>query len=249
MDTNRDCILCTECVTACPNDNILMRFRGWGHDLWARTKGRLDESVGAITIAGLVTIASFFLVLYLPQLNIFMGTILPAGVPPNDWPRVASIGLLYLGGIAAALLLMYGFSHLSRLFSGTKDISTKTFFIHFGYAAIPLGIMKFLSDILDHILRTWGVLVDVVRSLLLDFPLNRIIPEEVTVEQLMSANQTYLLQMVLITIGFGFSLYVAYKLSGRMFPDKNIAFMAFLPIGAFIFIMGMASLWTLSVAI
>jgi hypothetical protein len=166
-----------------------------------------------------------------------------------DWPRSASIGVLYLGGIAAALLLMYGFSHLSRLFSGTKDISTKTFFIHFGYAVVPLGVMKFLADIIDHVLRTWGVLVDVTHALLRDFPLNRLTAEEVTVKQILSSNQTYMLQTVLVSIGFGFSLYVAYKLVGRMFPDRDTAFRAFLPIGAFIFIMGIAALWSLSAAL
>ena len=266
MDTNRDCILCTECIKACPHDNIKMRFRRWGHDLWARRKGRLDESVGAVTIAGMVTMVSLLLVFFLPPLRAFMETIWPAGEPPTDWPRLvsilvlylgsladwprsASIGVLYLGGIAAALLLMYGFSHLSRLFSGTKDISTKTFFIHFGYAVVPLGVMKFLADITDHVLRSWGVLFDVTHALLRDFPLNRVVLEEVTVRQLMTANQAYILQTVLVSIGFGFSLYVAYKLAGRMFPDRDTAFRSFLPIGAFIFIMGMAALWALSAAL
>jgi ferredoxin len=249
MDKNRDCILCTECIKACPHDNIGMRFRLWGHDLWARRKGRLDESIGAVTIAGLVTTVSLFLVLFLPPLKSFMDTILPAGVPPNDWPRIASIGLLYLGGVAASLLLMYGFSHLSRLFSGVKDTDTKAFFIHFGYAAIPLGIMKFLADILDHVFRTWGAVLDVIRGLLLDFPFNRVMVEGVTVQQLMTANQTYWLQLALLSIGFGFSLHVAYKLAERMFSDRDIAFRAFLPIGAFIFIMGMAALWALSAAL
>ncbi len=249
MDTNRDCILCMECVKACPHDNIKMRFRLWGHDLWARKKGRLDEATGAVIIGGLVTMVSLFLVIFLPPLKSFMETILPAGVPPNDWPRIVSVGLLYLGGLAVSLFLMYGFSHLSKLFSGVKDSGTKTFFIHFGYAAVPLGIMKFLSDIIDHVFRTWGAIFDVVGALFRDFPLNRVIADEVTVKQLMNADQTYLLQLALISIGFGFSLYVAYKLAGRMFSDRDIAFRAFLPIGAFIFIMGMAALWALSAAL
>ncbi len=249
IDTNRDCILCTECISACPHDNIGMKFRLWGHDLWARRKGKLDESVGSLIIAALVTTVSLFLVLFLPPVKSFMEKILPAGAPPNDWPRIVSIGLLYLSAIAITLSLMYGFSYLSKLFSGVKNTSTKTFFIHFGYAAIPLGIMKFIADITDHVLRTWGAIFDVVGALFRDFPLNRVIIEEVTVKQLMTANQTYLLQLGLISIGFGFSLYVAYKLAGRMFPDRDIAFRAFLPIGAFIFILGMAALWALSAAL
>ena len=249
MDTNRDCILCTECIKACPSDNITLRLRQWGHDLWARRKGKLDEAVGGVTIAALVTMVSLLLVLFLPPLKAYMATILPAGTPPNDWPRIASIGVLYLGGIAVSLLLMYGFSYLSRLFSGEKETSTKAFFAHFGYAAVPLGIMKFISDILDHVLRTWGAIFDVVRALFADFPFNRIVAEEITVRQLVTANQTYVLQLVLISVGFGFSLYVAYKLAGRMFSDKDTAFKAFLPIGAFIFILGMAAIWALSAAL
>ncbi len=249
VDTNRDCILCTECIKACPNDNIKLRFRQWGHDLWARTKGRLDESVGAITIAGVVTMVSLFLVLFLPQVRSFMDGVLPAGEAPNDWPRIVSIGLLYLVGVAAALLLMYGFSYLSRLFSGAKDISTKDFFVHFGYAALPLGVLKFISDIIDHVFRTWGAVPDVTVALAQDFPFDRAYAQEVSVKQLMSADQTYIVQLVLVAIGFAFSLYVAYKLAGRMFSDRELAFRAFLPIGTFIFIMGMAALWALSAAL
>ena len=265
MDTNRDCILCTECIKACPHDNIGMRFRRWGHDLWARKKARLDESVGAVTISGVVTVVALFLVLFLPQVNIFTREFWPSAPPADwprlvsvflfylgrtaDWPRIVGIGALYLGALAATLLFMYSFSYLSKLFSGAKDISTNAFFVHFGYAVLPLGVMKFLSDILDHVLRTWGMLANAISALFLDFPLNRVDIEEPIVNQVLSANQTYLLQLALITFGLGFSLYVAYKLAGRMFSNSDIAFRAFLPIGAFIAILAMTALWTLSAAL
>jgi ABC-type maltose transport system permease subunit len=144
---------------------------------------------------------------------------------------------------------MYGFSYLSRLFSGAKNISTKDFFTHFGYAALPLGVMKFISDLLDHVFRTWGAIPDVTIALTQDFPLNRVYAEEVTVKQLMTAGQTYVVQLVLIGIGFAFSLYVAYKLAGRKFSNREVALRSFLPIGTFIFVMGMAALWALSAAL
>jgi polyferredoxin len=250
MDSNRDCVLCTECIKACPKDNVTMKVRWWGKDLWARKKGRLDESVGAVVLAAIVTVVSLVLVLFLPKLYLIVRPILPAGTPPNDWPRLASIGVIYLGGIGLALMLMYGFSRLSKEFSGAKELKTGTFLAHFGYAVIPLGVMKFLSDIMDHIFRTWGALADVTQALAKDFPLNRLMLDKVTVKQVMTANQTYLLQMIMIGIGFGISLYVAYKLAGRLFPDNGtIAFRAFLPIGGFIFILTMSAIWALSAAL
>lgn len=245
MDKNKECILCAECIRSCPHDNIAMRFRMWGHDLWARKRGQLDEAVGAVTIAGLVTTVSLFLVVFLPPLHSAMNRIIPAG----DWARVISIGLLFLGGVAVTWLLMYGFSALSRLFSGAREMTVKSLFVHFGYAAVPLGIMKFLADITDHVLRTWGAIFDVTRALFLDFPLNRIAIGAVTVRQLLQAEQTYVLQVVLLALGFLLSLYVAHKLAERQFADRETAFRAFLPIGAFLFILTMAALWALSAAI
>ena len=249
VDINRDCILCTECIKACPNDNVGLRFRKWGQDLWARKKGRLDESWGAITIAAVVTTVSLFLVLFLPKVRAFMSGVLPAGEPPNDWPRIAAFGVLYLGGIATTMLLMYGFSYLSKLFSGAKDIATKEFFIHFGYALLPLGVFKFISDLLDHVFRTWGAVADVTVALAQDFPFDRVYSQQVSVNQLLTADQTYIVQLVLIGIGFAFSLYVAYKLAGRMFSDREVAFRASLPIGTLVLIIGMAALWALSAAL
>jgi hypothetical protein len=65
----------------------------------------------------------------------------------------------------------------------------------------------------------------------------------------MSADQTYVLQVGMVGIGVAGSLYVAYKLAGRMFSDKDIAFKAFLPIGTLVFILSMTALWALSAAL
>jgi hypothetical protein len=249
-NTNRDCILCTECIKSCPHENVAMRLRMWGHDLWARKKGRLDESTGAVILVGIETVVSLLLVLFLPKLFLFFKTILPAGVPPNDWPRLVSIAIIFLGGIALTLLIMMVFSYFSKILSGSNGIQTKTFFAHFGYAVIPLAVTKFLADILDHVFRTWGSLSDVTKALTEDFPLNRLMLGSMTVKQLMGAEQTYLVQAVLIGVGFVASLYVAGKLAKRLFPDdKSAAFWSFLPVATFVLVLTLTAMWALSAAL
>ena len=125
VDKNRDCILCTECVTSCPYNNIKMRFRPFGYDLWNRKKGKLDESVGSIVIAGAVTIVSLFLVLFLTPVRSAVSSILFSGTNPGDWVRIISIGFLFLGGIAVTLLLMYGFSYLSKRLVASKTLKPR----------------------------------------------------------------------------------------------------------------------------
>ena len=50
MDTNLLCILCTECIKACGHDNIALRFRAPGRDLWAMRRPRVDGAFAAITV-------------------------------------------------------------------------------------------------------------------------------------------------------------------------------------------------------
>lgn len=245
LDSNRDCVLCTECLKACPSRNVGMNLRMWGRDLWRRKTGRPDEAAAASIIPGLVTVVPFLLIILLPSLRQAFASLLPAGTPPNDWPRLAGISAVYLGGIGITLLLMHGFSRLSKRFSGSGE-TAGTLFNHFAYALVPLGVMKFLADILDHVLRNWGYLVDAVRGLMLDFPRNRAMVPESGLRELLGTGWIYFLQAALVLIGFAFSLYVALKLAGKLFPEKTAAFRAFLPVGGFILLLALTAIWTLS---
>src|SRR3990170_1193022 len=187
-----------ECVKSCPRDNIVLRFRPPGRDLWTRSRPRLDGAVGATVVAGLATVVPFLVVLLLPGTRSLFARVLPAGLPPNDPPRLAAVAVLLGIGVGASVALAYGFSRLAHVAARSPEVTARSLFIRYAYALIPIGLSRLLADVLDHALRTWGALGDVTRALLLDFPMNRVIPGHVSVVHLLGPVTVYALQAGLL---------------------------------------------------
>lgn len=245
MDTNLYCILCTECVKSCPHDNIGMRFRAPGRDLWAMGRARADGAFAAAIVVGLATVLPLMMFALLPSVRGLLAGILPAGVPPNDPPRLVAVGILFGIGLGASVGLVYGFSHLSRWAAGVEGVTTRTLFTSYVYALIPIGLFKFLADLLDHALRTWGAIADVTRALMLDFPLNRVVPGRVSVVHLLGPIETYLLQVGLLLGGLLFTLYAMHRISVRLFAEREARLASFLPMAGLSVVLTLVGLWTL----
>jgi polyferredoxin len=245
MDTNLLCILCTECIKGCGHDNIGLRLRAPGRDLWAMRRPRVDGAFAAVTVIALATLIPLVTYAWLPTVRKFLAAVLPAGLPPNDPPRLVGVGLLFALGLGASVALVYGFSYLSHRAAGVRTLPARALFVHYAYAFIPLGLFKFLADLLDHALRTWGTLSDVTRALMLDFPRNRVVSGRVTVVQLLGPVETYLIQTLLLLGGLLFTLFALHRISLRLFEDRDVALASFLPMAGLSVVLTLVSLWML----
>jgi len=54
LNNNEGCLLCFECVTNCPNDNIRFSFRPFLKDLWHTTKRSLAPAVAVVVLLGII---------------------------------------------------------------------------------------------------------------------------------------------------------------------------------------------------
>ncbi|HET7875045.1 MAG TPA: 4Fe-4S binding protein [Methylomirabilota bacterium] len=249
MDTNLYCILCTECVKSCPGENIALRLRAPGRDLWAMARPRLDGAFGASVVVGLATVVPLVVVVLLPGLRSLLAGLLPAGVPPNDPPRLVAVGLLLAAGSAASVALVYGFSAMSRLAVGDGAPTARALFARYAYALIPVGLAKLVADLLDHALRTWGAIPNVTNALLLDFPWNRVLPERLGVGHLLGPVPLYALETALLVVGLGWSLYALHRGSLGLFADREAGLASFLPMAGLALLLTWLSLWTLGLAL
>jgi polyferredoxin len=247
MESNLHCTLCMECVKSCPRENIALRLRSPGLDLWAMSRPRLDGAVGASVLVGLATVVPFLLLLLLPGTRGLLSLALPAGAPPNDPPRLAAVALLLVAGVAASGGLVYAFSLLSRLAAAAP--TTRPLFTRYAYALIPIGLSRLLADVLDHVLRTWGALGDVTRALILDFPLNRVVPGQVSVVHLLEPVTVYALQTGLIVIGLVWGLAAMRRISQALFADRETALASLIPMAGLALLLSWVSLWTLGLAL
>ena len=248
MDSNLHCILCTECVKSCAHNNLALRFRPPGRDLWTSRRPRLDEAVAAAVVVGMATILPVLTLALLPGLRAILAGVLPAGSPPNDAPRLVAVGLLFVLGALVSVGVMYAFGRGAGWAAGAAT-GGRALFAGCAQALIPVGLFKFLADLLDHGLRTWGAVFDVTRALLLDFPWNRAVPGRVTVVHLLTPAKVYLIQIGLVFCGLLFSLYAMHRVSRDLLGDREAAFAAFLPMAGLAFLLTLLNLWSLAVGL
>lgn len=245
MDTNLQCILCAECMRSCPHDNVALRLRVPGQDLWEMRRPRLDGAVSATVVVGLATVLPLMMLTLLPVVRRALAGALAAG----EATRLVAVGLLFGLGIAASAAIVYAFSALARRAAGDPGVPTRLLFARYAYALLPLGLAKYLADLSDHLFRTWGVVPDVTRALMLDFPFNQVVPGRVTAVHLVPPLGTYLVQATLLLGGLLFTLYAAHRISLRLFPERDAAFASFLPIAGLSFLLTLVGLWTLAVGL
>jgi hypothetical protein len=213
------------------------------------SRPRLDGAVSATVVVGMATVVPFLVLLLLPTTRGLFSRVLPAGIPPNDPPRLAAIAVLLATGVAASVALAYGFSGLAGVAAPTAGVSARSRFVRYAYALIPIGLSRFLADALDHALRTWGALGDVTRALWLDFPLNRVMPGQVSVVHLLGPVAVYALQSALLVGGLLWSLYAMRRVSLALFADREAGRASLVPMAGLALLLTWISLWTLGLAL
>jgi len=139
MDSNRFCNFCSNCVKTCPHDSVRISLRVPTSELWFIKKPRLEESILASILIGLVVVQTIVMLeVWEPFMTWFEGT---TGITnfTVGWT------LIYTGAILTPIILMLTSSFIStRLFANkSKDTAaspqygrTITGFIQYSYALI-----------------------------------------------------------------------------------------------------------------
>lgn len=245
MDTNFHCILCTECVRSCPSDNLALRLRPPGQDLWTMRRARLDAAVSASALAGITVVAPLFTFVGLPPLRAALAAVLPHGTPPDDPPRLVAIAVLLAVGVAVTLALVTGASVLARWAAGAGAPATRALVPRAAVALVPIALARMLADLADHALRTWGAVGHVTRALVLDFPLNRALVGQPAVTHAAGPLEAYALQVVLVLGGLALALVAMRRFTVAQVPAREAAGATLIPLAALALLLTLASVWTL----
>ncbi|MDO8478848.1 MAG: 4Fe-4S binding protein [Candidatus Rokubacteria bacterium] len=236
MDRNNYCNLCGECVTSCSRDNLVLRFRAFGKDLWASGRRVLDEAYLAVALVGLTLVVTAQMLSAWPGWTWALSGSLPHWVRATLKP-VTYLGLvesaILLGGslVVVPLLVLCGAVAADRL-AGAYAIGVRRSFVLFSYMFIPVGLAVHLAHNLSHLLTEGGGIVPVVQravGLYMPWPLGEpdwqhapLAPEAVVA----------LLQVVIIVGFFVLSLVAGHRLSAGAYADPRAASRALVPMAA-----------------
>ncbi len=240
MSVNTYCIQCTECIQACPHDNMTVNLRPWGADLAALGKPAVDEA---------------YLALLMLAITGFHGlTMTPAWPQLLEWLQ-AGAGMGEMGAFTAGMALIMGlpvlvyavlvaWSHRIATRGDPNPVSYGSYFVRYAYCVLPIALFYHLSHNLEHLLMEGP---KVVR--LLSDPLGRgwnlLGTAAWKVPPLVSLDVLWLLQVVLVGVGHVYSLWAAQKISRGLFPDPARARRGQIPILVGMIAFSVFSLWLL----
>ena len=246
MNRNNYCTLCLQCVKDCSRDNLVLRLRAFGKDLWASGRWLLDESYLAVALVGLTLIVTAQMLTAWPAWMSTLARWLPFGVRSGLKP-VTYLGLVesavLLGGalVAVPLLILAGAALADRLATPNRLGLRRTFVI-FGYMFIPVGLAMHLAHNLAHLLLEGGGIVPVVqRAVALYTPFSLGEPDW-QVSPLAAEPVVAFIQMTLLVGFFALSLVAGHRLSLRAYPDPRTASRALVPLALLAFIFTVAGI-------
>ncbi len=208
VDNNRDCIMCAKCIKSCDNSSIQLNLRLAPEELWALETPRRADSFLIVSM-----VAIFFpfalqnefsrLVDWLAGIAGTSGWFLPAHL-------VGSLAFF-----ALILIFQVGYSLMVTVWSLYAKIDKKLLLPLFGYGIIPLILGGYMALHLEFFVGGAGRIVPNIKELLGMHPTYDNI-------RLISADSTYVLQVLTVLGGLLASLYASYRVTARAMVDDTV---------------------------
>jgi hypothetical protein len=246
MDRNNYCNLCAECVKGCGPDNLALRFRAFGKDLWASGRRFVDESYLAVALVGLTFLVTAQMLTAWPGWISALARWLPSGVraglKPVTYLSLVESAVLLGGALVVVPLLVLAGAFLADRLAGGHGLGRRRTFVLFGYMFIPVGLAMHLAHNLAHLLLEGGGIVPAVqRAVALWTPFSLGEPDW-QVLPLAPEPVVGLLQTAFLIGFFGLSLLAGHRLSLRAYPDRRSASRALVPMAALSFVFTVAGI-------
>lgn len=197
MDSSANCNLCANCIKNCPNDAITLTVRQPSSELWFIRRPRIEESVLAMAIMGIVLIQNVTM--------LELWTDLLAWIERTTGLSSYSVIFTLVFTVAVATPLA-GVWLASLAASRRTDTAALTNFARFGYALIPLDVAGHIAHNLFHLLAEGK---SVLYTTLALFGRDSAGASAAIV----GTPTIQVLQYVVLGVGIGASAYTAYRIA------------------------------------
>jgi ferredoxin len=242
---NMDCTLCLDCVHACPHDNIALRIRVPGEELWDNGRrsgiGIWSERPDVVALVIVFTFGSLLnaFAMASPVQAVRAWT---AGVWSTQDPTVFLATLFTVGLVIEPAVLLLGAAGASARAGGRRRGVLQELG-HFVFALVPVGVGIWAAHYGFHLLAGLWSVVPVLQEALQPFGIPPPVEAAWHVPGLASAT-VLPLQTAVILLGTMASLVVAYRIAEREYPSRTAA--AFVPWAVVSGLLGGAGLWVMT---
>ncbi len=250
MDRNTFCNLCFECVRSCPSSNLALRLRSFGKDLWVSRKRWLDESYLSVAMVGVTTIVTAQMLTEWSSWISGLARLIPLPVrtlmKPVTYLTVTESAAFFLGSVLIFPLFAILAAWAARQISGYKEQGIIRTFTHLAYMFLPVGLAMHLAHNVSHLITEGPGVIPALQRTLTRY--TGIVAGEPDWQfmPLVSSDAIYWLQILLILLGFIFSLNVGYRLTAIMFDRRETTGKAFIPFAVISLVFTLINLYLLN---
>ena len=243
MQTNTYCTQCTECLQACPHDNMTVNLRPWGADLAEEVNPRSDEAYLCLLMLSISAFHGLTMTPIWRQLLEGLGALLP-------WSPIVSFSLsmgvlLGLPVLVYAVLVWVSYAVTQRYQSDRhRERRYRDYFIHYAYCLLPIALFYHLAHNLEHLLME-GPKIVARLSDPFGWNWNLFGTAAWQIPPLVSLDVLWILQVVLVGVGHIYSLWAAQKITARFFTDHEGTTRGQFPILLGMIAFSILSLWLL----
>ncbi len=238
LTENTYCTLCTECVRACPHDNLALNLRPAATDLLKKDRFQWDESILAIALLALTSFHGLTMTPVWQDWNGFLRAKMSLG------PNVVFTMLMLLMLLIPMALFWAGASTASALVK-KSGISTKRIFKAFAYAVIPVALFYHLAHNAMHFFMEAGSLLPLLSDPF-GFGWDLIGTAGKTYGPMLSLGTIWWLQIGCVVIGHIYGVVVADRVARKLFAEDQQAKLALLPLLLTMILYSCFSVWLIA---
>jgi hypothetical protein len=203
LDRNNYCNFCGECVKSCSQNNIAVRFRSFGKDIWTSAKGSMDEAFLAMVLVGLTIIMTGEMVEPWHRWMDAVGKMLPLdilGLKGHAAAEKATFTfVLLLGSLILPAVLLFLFAGIANRLAGVESTrSIRVTAVSFAYMFIPVGLSMHLAHNVSHLFKEGPGIVPAVKRLILEISGIRFGMHDWEITPLMGSESILLREMAIL---------------------------------------------------
>jgi ferredoxin len=233
MERNTYCGMCTECLKACPKDNIALNLRPFGADLLVAKGRSLDEAYKALIMLACAMLYS----------AVLLG---PWGWL-KDWANMASLpqwAIYATGFLAINLLILPGLFWLTALAARTMarlQVPVKRLFVDYAYSLVPLGLIGWIAFSFSFVFVNGSYAISVLSDPF-GWGWDLFGTRSVAWSPFLPGLMTFL-QVGLLLVGLVFSIVTAYRIGRQHTHTDAQAWRGTVPVSGFLTAITLVFLW------
>ncbi len=234
LKRNTYCTLCTECVRACPHDNMGLSIRAFGTDLAREGTFRKDEAYLAIVLLALTSFHGLTMTPTWYSCTDWIQSLVPVGYK-------SAFSILMTACIVAPAAAFWAIAWLGDRLTAERR-GTLMLFRAFAFSLVPIALFYHVAHNVMHFFREAQYLIPSLSDPL-GFGWDLFGTASQTYEPLLSLDAVWLLQLALVLTGHIFGILFSERIARKLFDRKRDVRLAQLPIQVVMILFSLYSLW------